>query len=173
MVPKTALEYLPTRIWLMKTEPDVFSFQDLCARPFQQEPWDGVRNYQARNFMRDHMQVGDKVIFYHSNDTPPGIAGTCEVVKAAAPDPTALNPKSEYFDAKATADKNPWVAITVGKPQPLHRFVSLDELRAEKKLVDMLLLRRGQRLSILPVSEPEWDSILKLARSKREIEDCS
>ena len=172
MAAKTALEYLPTRIWLMKTEPDVFSFKDLCNRPLQQEAWDGVRNYQARNFMRDHMRKGDTVLFYHSNATPPGIAGLCEIVKSAAPDPTALDPLSEYHDlrclksAKGEASQNPWVAVTVGKPVAFSKFVSLDELRAHSELADMLLLRKGQRLSILPVSQPELDCILKIASAK-------
>lgn len=160
MTGKTALEYLPARIWLMKTEPDVFSFSDLIKKPFQQEVWDGVRNYQARNFMRDHMQVGHTVLFYHSNADPSGIVGLCEVIKSAVPDVSALQIGSPYYDAKVTAENNPWVAVTVGNPVWLKNFVSLQKLRTEKILTDMLLLRRGQRLSVLPVSELEFNFIM-------------
>ncbi|WP_233231418.1 EVE domain-containing protein [Silvanigrella aquatica] len=147
----------------MKTEPDVFSFSDLEQRLGQCEQWDGVRNYQARNFMMQEMKVGDKILFYHSNAQPSGIAGLAEVVEAAKPDLTALNPKSEYYDPKATPENPRWYAVTVGKPKKLHRFVSLAELREYEPLKEMLLLRKGQRLSILPVSQTEFNHILQLA----------
>ena len=157
---KSIESYLPTHYWLMKTEPSSFSFSDLlkCKEDF----WDGVRNYQARNFMRDHMHVGDKVLFYHSNANPSGIAGLCEVVKASAPDPTALNPKSKYYDPKSTKDKNRWCAVTVGKPKKIAKFITLNDLRNDPLLSKMLVLRKGQRLSILPVSKDEWDRIVQL-----------
>ncbi|WP_186643755.1 EVE domain-containing protein [Fluviispira vulneris] len=158
---------IDSKFWLMKSEPDVFSFFDLESRENQIEQWDGVRNYQARNFMMNDMKVGDKILFYHSNSAPPGIAGLCEVVEEAKPDDTALDPKSEYFDPKSTKEKPRWFAVTVGKPQRLNKFVSLSELREEKELKDMLLLRKGQRLSILPVSQQEYSCILKIASSRK------
>lgn len=162
---KLLADYLPARVWLMKTEPHVFSFSDLLKRPKQSEKWDGVRNYQARNFMRDHMQIGDSVLFYHSSVEPPGIAGLAKIIQKAEPDLTALDPKSEYFDEKATAENPRWVAVTVGQPEPLLRMITLAELRLVPELSEMLLLRRGQRLSIMPVSEQEFANILKIAQS--------
>lgn len=162
-VPNSPLAaYLPCHIWLMKTEPDVFSFEDLQNRPLQQEKWDGVRNYQARNFMRDNMKVGDTVLFYHSNAQPSGIVGEAQVVIAASPDLTALDSGSEYFDPKSTPEDVRWCAVTVGRPKPYKNFVSLDVLRHTKGLEDLLLLRRGQRLSILPVREDELKIIRRL-----------
>lgn len=156
-------DYLPSRIWLMKSEPDVFSFFDLEQRSGQKEQWDGVRNYQARNFMTNEMQVGDKVLFYHSNAKPTGIAGMAEVVEKAKPDLTALDSNSDYFDPKATWENPRWYAVTVGKPKKFPRFVTLSELRENQSIKGMLLLRKGQRLSILPVSQNELNIILQLA----------
>lgn len=160
---KPLIDYLPSRIWLMKSEPDVFSFFDLEQRKGQMEQWDGVRNYQARNFMQKEMRLGDKVLFYHSNANPSGIVGIAEVVGEAKPDSTAFDPKSKYYDPKATLDNPRWYAVTVGKPQKFPRFVSLPELRENQAIKDMLLLRKGQRLSILPVSRTEFNYILQLA----------
>lgn len=150
------------RIWLMKTEPDVFSFDQLLERG--SEFWDGVRNYQARNFMRNDMQVGDIVLFYHSNANPSGIVGLARVMEAAKPDLSAQNPKSQYFDPQATPENPRWYGVTVGGPQKIRRFVSLSELKAEHALKNMALLRKGQRLSILPVSTEEYAYILELTR---------
>lgn len=150
------------RIWLMKTEPDVFSFEQLLERG--KEFWDGVRNYQARNFMRNEMQVGDVVLFYHSNANPSGIAGLAKVMEAAKPDLSAQNPKSPYFDATATPENPRWYGVTVGEPQKIQRFLSLTELKQEAALKNMALLRKGQRLSILPVSTQEYAHILQLTR---------
>lgn len=161
---KTLADYLPATVWLMKTEPDVFSFEDLTKRPGKMEKWDGVRNYQARNFMRDEMKVGHRVLFYHSSTAEPGIVGEAAIVKAAEPDFTALDSKSEYFDEKATRENPRWVAVTVGKPKAFKKFVPLSLLRHEQKLKDMLLLRPGQRLSIQPVSEKEYQHILTLSQ---------
>ena len=160
---KPLIDYLPSRIWLMKSEPDVFSFCDLEKRKGQVEQWDGVRNYQARNFMQKEMRVGDQVLFYHSNANPSGIVGIAEIVEEAKPDLTALDPKSEYYDPKATLENPRWFAVTVGKPKKLPRFVTLSEMRESHAVKDMLLLRKGQRLSILPVSQTEFNTILKLA----------
>ena len=148
------------RYWLMKTEPDVFSLDDLLNRT--EEFWDGVRNYQARNFMRDDMRVGDKVLFYHSNANPSGIAGICEIVKEALPDVSALNAKSEYYDASSTKENIKWFAVTVGKGKPFKRFLSLQELKVQPELKDMLVIKKGQRLSIQPVTKDEWTFICKL-----------
>ncbi len=160
---KPLIDYLPSRIWLMKSEPEVFSFFDLEQRDSQTEQWDGVRNYQARNFMQKEMHVGDKVLFYHSNSNPSGIAGIAEVVEKAKPDLTALDPISDYYDPKATPENPRWYAVTIGKPEKIARFISLPELRESNALKDMLLLRKGQRLSILPVSQTEFNTILQLA----------
>lgn len=157
---KSTQSYLPTNYWIMKSEPGSFSFPDLLER--KEEFWDGVRNYQARNFMRDNMHVGDKVLFYHSNASPSGIAGICEVVKTASPDPTALNPKSKYYDPKSTKENNRWCAVTVGRPKPIKKFLTLNDLRDDPILSKMLVLKRGQRLSVLPVSKQEWDRICQI-----------
>lgn len=153
--------YLPARHWLFKTEPNAFSFDDLMRD--KQTRWDGVRNYQARNFMRDHVQVGDQVIFYHSNANPSGAVGTAVVVKGYEPDTSALNPQSPYFDARSRPENPVWGLVTIGKPQPLKQLVSLEDMRGEPALADMLVLRKGQRLSILPLSEEEYEGIVRLA----------
>ncbi len=153
------------RYWLMKTEPDVFSFQDLQKRPGKKEHWDGVRNYQARNFMRDGMSVGDEVLFYHSSCDPAGIAGTASIAVAAQSDPTALDPKSKYHDRKASPDKNPWVMVDVKFLREFKRFVTLKELRETPGLENMVVIRRGMRLSIQPVQPEEFAIILKLGET--------
>ena len=160
---KKAADYLPTRYWLLKTEPETFSFDDLLEVGKEGEPWDGIRNYQARNFMRDNMEVGDKIIIYHSNTTPPGIAGLAEVVAPAEPDVTAFDPKSKYYDPKSKKDNPTWVCVRVGKAKKLKNYVSLTELRESGKSPDMLLLRKGQRLSIQPLCQEEFEDILELA----------
>lgn len=149
--------------WLMKSEPETFSIDDLAKCPKKTDFWDGVRNYQARNMMRDDMKVGDGVLFYHSNCKPPGIAGIAKVAKAAAPDMTALDPKSKYFDPKASKDNPRWFAVEVKFMEKFDDLVSLPELRENPKLKDMQLLAKGNRLSIMPVSKKEWDAVLKMA----------
>jgi predicted RNA-binding protein with PUA-like domain len=153
------------KFWLMKTEPDVFSIRDLKNRPGKKEHWDGVRNYQARNHMRDGMSVGDKVLFYHSSVDPVGIAGIATIVSAAHPDPTALDPKSKYHDPKATPSKNPWVMVDVKFDREFPRLITLDELRSAPGLEDMMVVKRGMRLSIQPVKPEEFEIVLKLAES--------
>lgn len=143
--------------WLMKSEPQAFSIDDLARRG--REPWDGVRNYQARNFMRDGMQVGDKILFYHSNCKPPGIAGIAEVVSPAYPDPSQFDPTSDHFDAASPRETPRWVLVEVGFIAKLPQLLSLDELRTHPELSAMPLLRKGNRLSVLPVSATEWDFI--------------
>jgi predicted RNA-binding protein with PUA-like domain len=150
------------RYWLMKSEPDVFSIDDLAR--VGTEPWTGVRNYQARNFMRDGMRVGDGVLFYHSNATPPGIAGIATVASPAYPDPTQFDPDSEYFDAKATAEQPRWHLVDVAFERRFKRTVTLDEIRAEADVLgeDFALIRRGTRLSVLPVTAAQWRHLLSL-----------
>jgi len=150
------------RYWLMKSEPDEFSIDDLVAAPKQTTNWFGVRNYQARNFMRDDMQVGDPVLFYHSSCPEPGIYGIAEVARLAYPDPTQFDPKSDYYDPKSTRDNPRWLHVDV-KLVRKTRPILLDELRAHKPLADMVILRRGNRLSITPVQPAEWKYIMALA----------
>ena len=136
--------------WLFKSEPDVFGIDHLAAKPNATEHWDGVRNYQARNFMRA-MQVGDQAFFYHSNCDPPGIVGIVEVVREAYPDHSAWNPDSKYFDPARTPDNPRWFMVDVRLVRKLPRLVSLAELRDNPALIDMPLVRRGNRLSVMPV----------------------
>lgn len=150
--------------WLMKSEPSCFSIDDLKQAPNQTSPWDGVRNYQARNFMRDHMRIGDEVFFYHSNCNPPGIIGIAEVVSAAYPDYTAWDPQSAHPDPKSTPEKPRWCMVDVRYQQTFNRLIALDELKRYAELGDMQLLRKGNRLSILPVSEREWCFIRSLVK---------
>ncbi len=146
------------RHWLMKSEPDEVSIDDLAAAPKQSTAWFGVRNYQARNYMRDEMQVGDLVFFYHSSCAEPGIAGVAKVCKAAYPDATQFDPKSKYYDPKATREAPRWfnVEVKLVRKTPL---VTLSLLREQKQLADMPLLQRGNRLSITPVTATQWKFI--------------
>ncbi len=148
--------------WLMKSEPEAFSIDDLEQRAEQTEHWDGVRNYQARNMMRDDMKIGDKIFFYHSNCDVPGIVGIAEVVKESYPDFTAFDPNSKYFDPKSNPDKPTWFMVDVKFVRKLNRTISLQELKPIPELADMALVRRGNRLSIMPVSHQHWDLILAL-----------
>ncbi|MFP5385735.1 MAG: EVE domain-containing protein [Bacteriovoracia bacterium] len=148
--------------WLMKSEPDVFSFEDLKKRPKKTEPWNGVRNYQARNFMRDEMKIGDLILFYHSSCDIPGVAGIAKVSSKPYPDSTQFDPDSEYFDPKATLETPRWFLVDVSFESDLKQFVSLEEIKKHKKLEGMRLLQRGNRLSILPVAREEFEYIKKL-----------
>ncbi len=150
----------PIRHWLMKSEPDAFSIDDLKRK--KQEAWDGVRNYQARNFMRDGMRPGDKVFFYHSNCAVPGIVGVAEVVTDAYPDPSQFDPKSKYFDSGSSRDKPRWMLVDVKFVKKLKRTISLDELKNDPALIEMPLLRKGNRLSVMPVDAAHWKYILAL-----------
>jgi predicted RNA-binding protein with PUA-like domain len=146
----------------MKSEPHVYSFEDLKNAPRQRTLWEGVRNYQARNFMRDEMSVGDKVFFYHSSCPVPGIAGVAEISRTAEPDLTALDPESEYYDPKATKENPRWYQVEVKYVKTFPNFVSLADLRGEKHLSDFRLLQKGNRLSILPVTPAEAKLIEKM-----------
>ena len=151
------------RHWLMKSEPDEFSIDDLAKAPKQTTAWFGVRNYQARNYMRDDMRVGDRAFFYHSSCPEPGIAGIVEISRLAYPDATQFDPKSDYYDAKSTRDAPRWMNVDVRlvRKTPL---VTVQALRETKGLQDMVTLRRGNRLSITPVTPAEWKIIEKLAQ---------
>ena len=151
----------PRSYWLMKSEPDEASIDDLERAPSQTLPWTGVRNFQARNFMADDMHLGDGVLFYHSSCAVPGIYGVAEVASAAYPDATQFDPQSPYFDAKSTRERPRWKHVDVRfvrKTKPL----PLAQMRDEPSLASMVVLRRGNRLSITPVSEAEWRAVLKL-----------
>lgn len=150
------------KYWLMKSEPDVFSIDDLKQK--KTTLWDGVRNYQARNFMMKDMRVGDVVLFYHSNAEPPGIAGLAKISHLAQPDPSQFDKKSEYYDAKATPQAPRWFGVTVEFVKKFKTLISLDEIRSHKELQSMLVIKKGQRLSIQPVTKAEFDVIQKLAR---------
>jgi predicted RNA-binding protein with PUA-like domain len=146
------------KFWLMKSEPDECSIDDVLAAPGRKTPWSGVRNYQARNYMRDQMQVGDGVLFYHSSCPEPGVAGLAEVASQPYPDKTQFDPKSDYYDAASKKDAPRWVNVDV-RALKKTRLIPLAELRRQKPLSRMVLLRPGNRLSITPVSEAEWKYI--------------
>jgi predicted RNA-binding protein with PUA-like domain len=148
--------------WLMKSEPDAFSIDDLQQRPNQTEHWDGVRNYQARNMMRDDMKIGDQVFFYHSNCALPGIVGIAEVVRESYPDFTAFDPDDKHFDPKSNTEKPTWFMVDVKFVRKLARTISLQELKQHEALAELALVRRGNRLSIMSVSQQQWDFILGL-----------
>lgn len=148
--------------WLMKSEPDTFSIDDLYNKPERTEPWDGVRNYQARNMMRDSMKLGDWVFFYHSNCSEPGIVGIMEVVKEGYPDTTAFDPNDKHFDPKSDPNQPRWYRVDVRYIRHLPRTISLKELKSKAELADLALVKRGNRLSIMPISEWQWDFILAL-----------
>lgn len=146
--------------WLMKSEPSCFSIDDLKQSPKQTSPWDGVRNYQARNFMRDDMKIGDKVFFYHSNCVQPGIVGIAEVASAPYPDFTAWDPESEHPDPKSTKENPRWFMVDLRFIEKFSHIISLEQLKCQPELSGMQLLRKGNRLSVLPVREVEWEFIL-------------
>jgi predicted RNA-binding protein with PUA-like domain len=154
------------RYWLMKSEPDEFSIDDLAAAKNRSTPWFGVRNYQARNFMRDQMRLGDRAFFYHSSCPEPGIAGLAEVSAQAYPDATQFDRKSPHFDPKSTRDAPRWVNVDV-KFVERTRLVPLAELRLHPELGRMRVLQRGNRLSITPVDPAEWAFILRLMKRKK------
>lgn len=146
--------------WLMKSEPDAFSIDDL--RRVGTEPWSGVRNYQARNFMRDAMQPGDGVLFYHSSCAEPGVTGVATVAGYAYADPTQFDPKSHYFDPKSSSAEPRWMLVDVKFTRKFARTITLSELRQQPRLDGFALLQRGNRLSILPVTKAQWSCILSL-----------
>jgi len=154
------------RYWLMKSEPSVYSFEDLEAESDRTTGWDGVRNYQARNLMRDEMAVGDGVLFYHSNAKPPGVAGVAEVASGPMPDPTQFDPADGHFDPKADPEAPRWILVRIRAVDSLPRFVSLTDLKAEPRLEGMGVLQRGSRLSVQSVAPDEWRQVLKMGAFK-------
>jgi predicted RNA-binding protein with PUA-like domain len=148
--------------WLMKSEPDAFAIDDLEKMPQQTEHWDGVRNYQARNMMRDAMKLGDQIFFYHSNCDEPGIVGIAKICREAYPDFTAFDPEHKYFDPKSNPDKPSWMMVDVRFVRKLSRTITLKELKNHPALCQLTLLRKGNRLSIMPISQDEWDYIMGL-----------
>jgi predicted RNA-binding protein with PUA-like domain len=151
----------------MKSEPGEFSIDDLARRPGQVEPWDGVRNYQARNMMRDEMKIGDRVLFYHSNCRPPGIVGTAKVYREGYPDDTAFDPADPHFDPRSDSANPRWYRVDVHFVRKYPYKVTLNELRRDPRLAKMTILRRGNRLSITPVTQPQWRRINELANMSR------
>ncbi|HVX01252.1 MAG TPA: EVE domain-containing protein [Candidatus Babeliaceae bacterium] len=148
--------------WLFKSEPSTFSIDDLQKRPKQTEHWDGVRNYQARNMLRDDIKVGDQAFFYHSNCTPPGIVGIVEIVKAGYPDNTAWDIQSDHFDPKSTPEKPLWYMVDVRFVKKFKTMITLEQLKNHPILNKMIVAKRGNRLSITPVSKEEWNTVLKM-----------
>ncbi len=153
----------PVGYWLVKSEPDCFSIDDLSVAKGQTTHWDGVRNYQARNMLRDQMKLGDRVLFYHSNGKPPGIAGVAEVVREGYPDTTAFDPKHEHYDPKSKSEMPTWYMIDLKLIAKFSRELPLPELRQVSQLAGMTLLQRGSRLSVQPVSPQEFKTVLALA----------
>lgn len=150
--------------WLMKSEPSTFSIDDLINKPNQTFHWDGVRNYQARNMMRDDMKIGDKIFFYHSNCKPPGVVGIARVCKTSYPDHTAFDPHSPYFDPKSNTANPRWFMVDVKFERKFKTIISLEDIKAQPKLAQFKLVQKGNRLSILPVSQDEWDHIISLEK---------
>lgn len=150
--------------WLLKSEPDAFSIDDLAGAPKQTTAWDGVRNFQARNMLRDSMKKGDQAFFYHSSCAVPGIAGIVGIVKQGYPDKTAIDPEHRHYDADVEADAPRWFVVDVKLLRKFKRIITLDELRAHqsKALRELVILRRGNRLSVTPVSKAEWDFVIAL-----------
>ena len=153
-----------SKFWLLKTEPESFSIQDLAKAPKQTTCWDGVRNYQARNFMRDEMSVGDRVLFYHSSSEEPAVVGLAKIVREAYPDPTAWDPKDSHYDPASTKEEPRWVMVDIKLERIFKEPLPLAMLRGVAALKAMELLRKGSRLSVQPVRKGEFEAILKLAK---------
>ena len=149
--------------WLMKTEPSTYSIDDLASEKSKSTHWDGVRNYQARNFMRDEMKKGDLVLLYHSNAKPPGVVGICTVCKESYPDFTQFDPNDKHFDAKSDPDNPRWFMVDIKLKKKFKQLISLDDLKSIKALEGMVLLQKGSRLSVQPVTRKQFDTIEKLA----------
>jgi len=150
--------------WLMKSEPDVYGIDHLAAEPDGVEHWDGIRNYQVRNLFRDQFQVGDQAFFYHSNTKVPGIVGVMEVVSEAYPDHTAFDPDEKYYDPKSDPDNPRWLMVDVRYVRHLDRLISLGDIKADPALADMRLVQRGNRLSVMPVTEAQWQHLLDMEK---------
>lgn len=156
------------RYWLMKTEPESYSIDDLANEKKQTTFWSGVRNYQARNYMRDDMKIGDEVLFYHSNANPPAIVGTAKVVKESYPDHTSWDKKDHHYDEKSTPDAPRWFMVDIQLTEIFEEALGRDQLTGVAALADMELMRKGSRLSVQPVKKSEWDAVLKLAKRAKK-----
>ena len=154
---------MATRYWLMKSEPNAYSIDDLVKD--KKTHWDGVRNYQARNFMRDDMKEGDKVLFYHSNAKPTAVVGVCEIVKEGYPDFTAFDPEDKHFDPKSKEDKPTWMMVDIKLIEKFVRPVTLEEIKENSKLQNMRLVQRGNRLSVMPAEKKEFDEIVRMSKT--------
>ena len=150
------------RFWLLKSEPETFSFDDLLGAPGRRTFWDGVRNFQARNLLRDELAVGDGVLFYHSSAKPPGVAGVAVVAAAGAADPSQFDPEDDHYDPKARPETPLWYGVEIEGRAAAKRFVPLDEIKAHPKLAGMAVAQRGSRLSVQPVTSGEWRVVLGL-----------
>lgn len=150
--------------WLMKSEPAMFSLADLKLRPEQTECWDGVRNYQARNFLRA-MKLGDKAFFYHSSCAEPGVVGVIKISRTSYPDPSAYDPKSPFYDPHSSPEQPVWVMVDVTRVRTFKRVIPLSEIKAHPTLKNMRLVQRGNRLSVMPVTAKEWNTILKMEKT--------
>ena len=151
--------------WLFKTEPSTFSIDDLYARPNQTEPWDGVRNYQARNFLRDDVNVKDKVFIYHSSCKLVGIAGVAEVVRSAYPDPSQFDPESKYYDPKSTSENPRWFCVDVKFVEKFDEVLPLAVIKSMPSILELGVVKKGNRLSVMPVKEDEWQQLYDAAKS--------
>ncbi len=154
---------MANKYWLIKSEPEVFSIDDLAKAKNQTTHWDGVRNYQARNFLRDDFKIGDKVIFYHSNSEPPVAAGICEVVKEAYPDFTAFDPENDHYDPKSKKELPTWFMVDIKFVKKFSKPVSISEIKANRKLQKIHLVQRGNRLSVMPLTKDEFDEIVRMS----------
>lgn len=156
---------MPPRHWLFKSEPDVFGWDHLVAAPGETTAWDGVRNYQARNLLRDEIKVGDLGFFYHSRASPPCVVGIVEVVRAGYPDPTQFDPSAKYYDPKSDPEAPRWYVVDVRALRKLARPVALGELKAEPSLENMMVTQKGARLSVQPVTAEEWAQVIALSEA--------
>ena len=154
---------MATKYWLLKSEPNAYSIDDLVKD--KKTHWDGVRNYQARNFMRDDMKKGDIVLFYHSNAKPTAVVGICEIVKEGYPDFTAFDPEDKHFDPKSKEDKPTWIMVDIKIKNKLARPVTLEEIKENSKLQSMRLVQRGNRLSVMPAEKKEFDEIIRMSNN--------
>ena len=152
------------KYWLFKSEPKAFSIDDLQNSPGKKTYWDGVRNYQARNFIRDDMRKGDGVLFYHSNADPLAVVGYCEIVKEAYPDHTQFDPDNKHFDPTALQKEPRWFMVDIKQKEIFKHPVTLKEIKENSKLKDFRLIQRGNRLSVFPVNKKEWDEILRMGK---------
>lgn len=152
------------KYWLVKSEPEVFSIINLQNQKDQTTHWDGVRNYQARNYLRDEMKMGDRVLFYHSNAEPLAIVGVCEVVKEGYPDFTAFDPKDNHFDPKSKKENPTWYMVDLKLNEIFKYAITLEQIKSNKKLQDMKLIQRGNRLSVMPITKDEFNEIIRMSK---------